>query len=332
LHGCPHYGQPKYDEEGYNQDGYHRETGLNREGLNRRQETARRRGANPDEEDEFDEEEDDPDWEVLQHLDPNQRIMINNLMPDAREDALDQLRIELFETQGIHFNTDPPPRLGAPPHIEPQIMPHIQAIVVQLAHEAATNQGPVADTRYDEITRERAQQITPGTALWMLQQIDRGFDPQTDQQLRPEQLQDFAQGLQAAVPHPHMPDIQRLFAELIAHLVVRANQLANEQADEQVDEQDENQAPVPANAEVEVDASAAASESDDSDDSDDDDDDDGDFMIDEEAQGERFADDQSEPDNSDLNDEREPATPAEEPKPPLWGPPGGWPAGEDDEL
>jgi len=111
LHGCPHYGPAVYDEEGYNQEGYHRDTGLNRQGLTRRQEIVRRRGEDGDDDD-FDEEddgEDDPDWEVLQHLQPEQRVMIDTLRGDDREDALDQLRIELFEQQGIMFGQDPPP-------------------------------------------------------------------------------------------------------------------------------------------------------------------------------------------------------------------------------
>ncbi|KAG9185256.1 hypothetical protein G6011_07800 [Alternaria panax] len=114
LHGCPHYGPAVYDEEGYNQDGYHRESGLNREGLTRRQEMIRHRGEEEDDEDDDDGEggdgegEDgegaDPEWEVLQHLTPDQRAMINQLPHGPREDALDQFRITLFETQGITFD------------------------------------------------------------------------------------------------------------------------------------------------------------------------------------------------------------------------------------
>ncbi|KAF2036042.1 hypothetical protein EK21DRAFT_52351, partial [Setomelanomma holmii] len=104
LHGCPHYGPATYDEDGYNQDGFHRNTGLNHDGLTRRHDIARRRGEDPDDEDEDDDGEDDnPDWEVLQHLTPDQRIVVNALHRGAREDALDQLRITLFETQGITF-------------------------------------------------------------------------------------------------------------------------------------------------------------------------------------------------------------------------------------
>jgi hypothetical protein len=116
LHGCPHYGPATYDEEGYNQEGYHRDTSLNREGLTRRQEIMRRRELDGEEDDEDDEDdgEEDPDWEVLQHLQPEQRVMINTLHGDDREDALDQLRIELFEQQGILFGQDPPP----PPQLQ----------------------------------------------------------------------------------------------------------------------------------------------------------------------------------------------------------------------
>lgn len=114
LHGCPHYGPAFYDAEDYNQDGYHRNTGLNREGLTYRQEIARRRREDHDDEDEDediedDREEGDPDWEVLQHIEPDERIAINTLLAGARDDALDQLRITLFETRGIMFGQDPPP-------------------------------------------------------------------------------------------------------------------------------------------------------------------------------------------------------------------------------
>ena len=110
LHGCPHYGQASFDDEGYNQDGYHRESSLNREGLTRRQEMARRRGEDPDEdEDETDPEVEDEEWEVMQHITPEQRMAVNILHGAAREDALDNLRIQLFEAQGITFGTDPGP-------------------------------------------------------------------------------------------------------------------------------------------------------------------------------------------------------------------------------
>jgi hypothetical protein len=77
----------------------------------------RRRGLDgeEDDEDEEDDGEEDPDWEVLQHLQPDQRVMINTLRGDDREDALDQLRIELFEQRGILFGQDPPP---APPQLQ----------------------------------------------------------------------------------------------------------------------------------------------------------------------------------------------------------------------
>jgi hypothetical protein len=98
-HGCPQYGKAIYDEEGYNQNGYHRDTALNREGLTFRQEVARHQ----DTDDEGTEDGDDPDWEVLMHLDAGERIIVNALEGRAREEALDQFRIELFETRGILF-------------------------------------------------------------------------------------------------------------------------------------------------------------------------------------------------------------------------------------
>jgi hypothetical protein len=86
--------------------------------LTRRQQNARDRagGGDADDEDEedFDEEDEggrDPEWEVMQHLTPEQRGFINNLPDRAREDALDQFRIELFETQGITFHQGQGPPL-----------------------------------------------------------------------------------------------------------------------------------------------------------------------------------------------------------------------------
>ncbi|KAH6841822.1 hypothetical protein B0T12DRAFT_319595, partial [Alternaria alternata] len=108
LHGCPHYGPAVYDEEGYNQDGYHRESGLNRQGLTRRQGMIRRREEDEEDDDEEgegeDDQDEDPEWEVLQHLTPDQRALVNQLPHGPREDALDQFRITLFETQGITFD------------------------------------------------------------------------------------------------------------------------------------------------------------------------------------------------------------------------------------
>ncbi|CAN9397112.1 unnamed protein product [Alternaria alternata] len=115
LHGCPHYGPAVYDEEGYNQDGYHRESGLNRQGLTRRQDMIRRREEDEEDDDEEgegeDDQDEDPEWEVLQHLTPDQRALVNQLPHGPREDALDQFRITLFETQGITFDqfAHPPP-------------------------------------------------------------------------------------------------------------------------------------------------------------------------------------------------------------------------------
>ncbi|KAH7361234.1 hypothetical protein BKA66DRAFT_444801 [Pyrenochaeta sp. MPI-SDFR-AT-0127] len=108
LHGCPHYGPATYDDEGYNQDGFHRTTGLNRDGLTRRQDLARARGEEDPNEDDDAEQDEDPDWDVLQHLTPEQLMTINVLQGADREDALDQHRIELMETQGVTFNQGQP--------------------------------------------------------------------------------------------------------------------------------------------------------------------------------------------------------------------------------
>ncbi|KAL6710827.1 hypothetical protein ACN47E_007884 [Coniothyrium glycines] len=108
LHSCPHYGPATFDDEGYNQDGFHRDTGLNRSGLTRRQQSAADRAEGiPDEDDDDVEDNDeniDPEWEVLQHLTPEQRVFLNILPHNARNDALDQFRIDLFETRGITFD------------------------------------------------------------------------------------------------------------------------------------------------------------------------------------------------------------------------------------
>jgi hypothetical protein len=333
LHGCPHYGPATYDEEGYNQDGYHRDTGLNRDGLTRRQDNTRRQDDDPDEEDEFDEEEEDPDWEVLQHLTPDQRIMVNNLMRNDRDDALDQLRIELFETRGITFE----PRLQA--RVDPQILQHITPLAGRMIDEVAMNQEEIAEA-YEQITHQEAQQISPQIAQQLLQEVDPQFNPQQHAQINPQLVQEFTQNWISPRALQQTPlDMRRLAEELISHLVVRATQIANEQVDEEANEQDEDQAPVgEENANdgtvVGDEGSATFSESGGSSD-DTHNNDDGDYMIDDQVpfQGERFADDQSDDDNMDLYDEP-PASAAEtmEAKQPLWGPPGGWPQEEDEEL
>jgi hypothetical protein len=95
-----------YDEEGYNQDGFHRNTGLNREGLTRRQMADEEDEEEEDDGENDDHEGEDPEWEVLQHLTPAQRAMVDGLPREQREDALDQFRITLFEEQGITFNQE----------------------------------------------------------------------------------------------------------------------------------------------------------------------------------------------------------------------------------
>lgn len=133
THGCPHYGHATSDAEGYNQDGYHHETGLNRESLTRRQEMARRRGEDPDADEEDDGEEDDDEWDVIQHLAPEERLNINVLHDPERDDALDNLRIQLFEEQGVLFGADlpapipPVPAPNLPQHVVSQIEDRILA-------------------------------------------------------------------------------------------------------------------------------------------------------------------------------------------------------------
>jgi hypothetical protein len=74
----------------------------------------RRRGEEEPGDEEEEDEEDDPEWDVLQHLTPDQRVIINTLPHRQREDALDQFRIELFENQGIHFDQGQEPPVPPP--------------------------------------------------------------------------------------------------------------------------------------------------------------------------------------------------------------------------
>ena len=81
--------------------------------MTRRQEERRRHGENPDDDDDGEiNEEDDVDFEILQHLDTETREALMALSEDDRERQLDVLQIHLFETQGILFNHVAPP----PPH------------------------------------------------------------------------------------------------------------------------------------------------------------------------------------------------------------------------
>ncbi|KAJ4358980.1 hypothetical protein N0V95_002596 [Ascochyta clinopodiicola] len=110
IHGCPHYGPAIYDEEDYNQDGFHRITGLNREGRTRREQRRINETEAEASEGEDDEEEaedahlnDRPEWEVLQHVEPNVRATFRALPQGDREMFLVNLQIQLFEERGITF-------------------------------------------------------------------------------------------------------------------------------------------------------------------------------------------------------------------------------------
>lgn len=108
THGCPSYGPAEYDEEGYNQAGYHKKTGLNRDGRTfREQITFEQEGESDETGDDDGEENEGPDWEILQHVEPDRREFINTLDPRTREDALMMLQIELLE-QGITFEQPQP--------------------------------------------------------------------------------------------------------------------------------------------------------------------------------------------------------------------------------
>lgn len=187
LHACPHYGKPEYDDEDYNQDGFHRDTGLNRNGFTRPQETAHRRGEDPNA-DEDDDEEGDIDWEVLQHLTPAQRAMINNLENVAREDALDQLRIELFEQQGITFGQDGLPR--GPPRWQPH--PFIQPMLQHLL-DTFVARAPADEDGAAELIQDAVFEISSDLAAWAVQQLDRAFDAVENPGIGDEHMRALAQ-------------------------------------------------------------------------------------------------------------------------------------------
>ncbi|KAL5114843.1 hypothetical protein ACEQ8H_007272 [Pleosporales sp. CAS-2024a] len=242
LHGCPHYGQATYDEDGYNQDGYHRDTGLNREGLTRRQELARRRGqdADADAEDEEDEgEEDGEEWDVLQHLNPDQRLAINVLHGEAREDALDNLRIQLFETQGITFNQDLPP----PVHITIHQADTVD-VIMRPIHDAAGDQiGPLLDQLhagglgaqtapaiFGQISDLVAQHITQEHARLLLDLIVV---------LNADQLFDLARQLDVHVNRQHAQDFVEHLSQHLLDMHPGAVQ-EDESNDEDADNDDED--------------------------------------------------------------------------------------------
>jgi hypothetical protein len=320
VHSCPYYGAPTYDGEGYNQDGYHRDTGLDRDGLTRAQDNARHRGDNPDEE-QVDEEE-GLFWEVLQHITPEQRVVINNLMPDDRRDALDQLRIELLETLNITFDQAPPLQPGAlqPPVIpqgpvEPQTMQqHIEIISWQMGYDTETS---------EQISRERAQELSPQSALELLRDMDPDFDPELHTQIDPQLVHQYVQYVaQLHIPPlitERLPQIEHHLTESFLPLLIeRAAQLPEEQANEQGNEQDENQEFILEehandNAEAKDENALTFLESSESSGNFPHDNDDEYTIDDASFQGRpRFTDDQSEKDDSDLYDD--PHTPDAESK------------------
>ncbi|OAG05293.1 uncharacterized protein CC84DRAFT_834351 [Paraphaeosphaeria sporulosa] len=119
-HGCPQYGPANYDEDGFNVRGYHRESGLNRDGrtFHEQMQIDRGEGAIGDSDEDDEQEGDDGEdgdefgndlWhQILSHVDPARRAMLESVDPDEREDALIQLQVELID-QGVVFNVQAPP-------------------------------------------------------------------------------------------------------------------------------------------------------------------------------------------------------------------------------
>jgi hypothetical protein len=201
---------------------------LDRNGYNRRQDIARRRGEDPDAEDEDDGEEADIDWEVLLHLTPAQRAMINNLENVAREDALDQLRIQLFEQQGIMFGQDAEPR--GPSRF--QTHPLIQQLLQQLL-DTFVARAPADENGASELIQDIIAEVHPGLAAWAVQQIDGAFDAIENPGIEDEHMRTLAQhftqnrDILALDMDPEL--LARLGTEVAEQLVQQAGRFEDEQ-------------------------------------------------------------------------------------------------------
>jgi hypothetical protein len=219
-HGCPHYGQATFDAEGYNQDGYHRETGLNREGLTRRQEMARRRGDDLDADEEDEGEEDDDEWEVMQHLPPEQRQAINFLHGQERDDALDNLRIQLFEERGILFGADPPPPPPAPNAAPAN--PIQQQIMTQIAERLdAADENPIMGALLQRLLHGN---LDAPTATQVIHRIAKLQAESIGPQLAAQAIHIFA-----VAGHPWgnlANDNEEQYAQFIQHLTQHLTDLA----------------------------------------------------------------------------------------------------------
>jgi hypothetical protein len=172
---------------------------------------ARRHGEDPDDdnedENEEDGDEDDEEWDIMQHLTPDQRIAVNILHGPAREDALDNLRIELFESQGITFGQDPPPpqtlterQLDIVVVLMQEIHvahdPLINPLLLRLRNEVLDAQ--VTEQVFQQIADLYVQHISPDVAQQLVQFIvtlnadqTLNLSLQLAVQLRIEQAIDF---------------------------------------------------------------------------------------------------------------------------------------------
>jgi hypothetical protein len=176
----------------------------------------------------------------MQHLDPDERMAINTLHGAAREDALDHLRIQLFEIEGIVFGLDPPaPNPAALTVQQQQVLdqatqqlneandPRINALLNQLYNEDLDEQTSTqAIARIAELC---AQHLGPQLGEQLLQLLT---------QLNGQHDVDFTQLIARNLSLEHTLDFTRDF---VKSLVFQNFQLLFAQGDEQNHESDEDE-------------------------------------------------------------------------------------------
>lgn len=213
-----------------------------------------------DEEDDELGEEDDPDWEILQHLTPEQRQAVNALVEDARDDALDQLRIELFETQGIMFGqgaVDGQGQAGDEQTARNQEAEDLDELfeILQPMMDSLPEL-PTDAPNFAEAMQEQLLEYTTQRVHQFLQLLDQTYDATAHiiaVDFDRERIHFVAQQLIGRIPNPpvvgdnlrQLPtdaDMERLLLAVLPHVIIRANlqhipeDAGAEQADGEEDE------------------------------------------------------------------------------------------------
>lgn len=210
-------------------------------------------------------EEDDPDWEVLQHLTADQRAAVNALPEEARDEALDGLRIELFEARGLVFGPGPEAdeqledsddnedggegeELGEELELEQQALNELFDILHPMI--ARLPDLPIGLPNFPQAMRDALAESSPQRVEEFLALMDPTYSPATHTlvvDFDRERVRFVAEALvdREAVTGADVPavdDVERLLLSFLPHIITRADERqeaeadAGEQADDDHDE------------------------------------------------------------------------------------------------